>query len=409
MSNLSIVGTGLVGSAAILALSKLPNTIITAYEKSPASREAGAWISLTPTGLKVLNRLVPASEINEFVYRSPNQAEYITRFWKTGQVIARRISSEYLHTDYTQARTHRQPLLAVLVRHFPPGVVEYGRRVVDIHVDDKAKLQFDDGSRVGGFDLVVAADGIYSTVRRKYWPASEVRYKGAVAYRVLFPKTKLAGIEGLHEDTSAWRRDGEIVFLSELGLGVYGIVIIKGESPEYASTLRWERSVGQQGLERLRRHFLTWDPVISRILDVVDDIQAYPLESGAWLSNLTQDRVAFVGDAAHPTAGAYGVGAAMGFGDAWTLYRALENTRIRGVFDVPAALRIYQEARAPFLLRVERQMEVDIGDAKYVAGAATDEEWIQRFQERNVENQWLTEHDVELEVQKVIMERNWVR
>ncbi len=99
----------------------------------------------------------------------------------------------------------------------------------------------------------------------------------------------------------------------------------------------------------------------------------------------------------------------MGFGDGWALYRALQATRTRdgpvlGHYNMPAALRIFQEERAPFLLRVEKQMGLDVEDAKFVAAAREDEaEWIRRFKERNPENQWLTEHDTELELQKAIM------
>ncbi len=56
------------------------------------------------------------------------------------------------------------------------------------------------------------------------------------------------------------------------------------------------------------------------------------------------------------------------------------------------------------MLRVEKQMGLDVEDAKFVAAAREDEaEWIRRFKERNPENQWLTEHDTELELQKAIM------
>lgn len=267
------------------------------------------------------------------------------------------------------------------------------------------------------FDLIVAADGLYSAIRGQFWPDHQVGFKGVVAYRTIFPASRVAGILGLHDDSSAWRRDGEVVFLSELGLGIYGIVIIRSEAPEYVSStgLRWEHPIGRAGVERLRQLYADWDPIISRVLDVVDDLDAYPLDSGPWLKQLSQGgRVVFVGDAAHPTAGAYGAGAAMGFGDCWALYRALLASLSKAVdgrvgpvshgYDIAKALRIFEQTRLPFLFRVEQQMVLDGKDARYVAEAAADEEeWIRRFVERNPPNNWLTEHDVELEVQNAIM------
>jgi salicylate hydroxylase len=418
-----IVGAGLVGSAAVLSLSRLDNVQVTAFEKSPVAREAGAWISLTVTGQKVLTKLVPPHEINAIAYRPPDKAVYVTRHWKTGESLIRRYSSEDLKEDYIQARTHRAPLLQLLLAHHPAGSVQYGSRISDINVQGaEAVLRADDGSTAGTYDLVVAADGLYSGIRRKFWPEHKVGYRGAVAYRCVFDKSRVAHIAELHDDSSSWSRNGEIVFLSELGLGQYGVVIIRAETPEHAASLRWERSIGAGGLERLRGLYGHWDPVIGRVLDAVDDIQAYPLESGPWLRQLSkEERVAFIGDAAHPTAGAYGAGAAMGFCDGWALYRALQGTRRRvGTqassvvaatgYDVPAALHVFEETRLPYLLRVERQIAFDAQDKQYVAeaGNGDSEEWVARLKETaGLFNQWLTEHDVELEVQKALM--SWDR
>lgn len=420
-----IVGAGLVGSAAVLSLSQLDNVVVTAFEKSPVAREAGAWISLTVTGLKVLTKLVPVHEINAIAYRPPDKAVYVTRHWKTGESLIRRYSSEDLKEDYIQARTHRAPLLQLLLAHHPAGSVRYGARISDVEVlqgGTEAVLRSDDGSTLGPFDLVVAADGLYSGIRRKYWPEHAVGYRGAVAYRCVFDKSKVAHIAELHDDSSAWTKNGEIVFLSELGLGQYGVVIIRAETPEYTASLGWEKSIGAGGLDRLRTLYSGWDPVIRRVLDAIDNIQAYPLESGPWLHQLFREgRVAFIGDAAHPTAGAYGAGAAMGFCDGWALYRALQGTRRRiGTrarpvvattgYDVPAALRVFEEARLPYLLRVEHQMAIDVQNKQYVAAAGDGdaEEWVARLKETvGLPNQWLTEHDVELEVQKALI--SWDR
>ncbi len=45
-----IVGAGLVGATAAIALSKLPDVEVVAFERSPEPRETGAWISMTVSG-----------------------------------------------------------------------------------------------------------------------------------------------------------------------------------------------------------------------------------------------------------------------------------------------------------------------------------------------------------------------
>jgi hypothetical protein len=53
----------------VIALTQLPGVVVTAFERAAAPREAGAWISLNPSGLNILNRLVDAQEIRDIVYR----------------------------------------------------------------------------------------------------------------------------------------------------------------------------------------------------------------------------------------------------------------------------------------------------------------------------------------------------
>jgi 2-polyprenyl-6-methoxyphenol hydroxylase-like FAD-dependent oxidoreductase len=58
--------------------------------------------------------------------------------------------------------------------------------------EQRAFARFDDGSEVAA-DLLVAADGIQSTVRRQLMPAVEPRYAGYVAWRGLADMAELSG------------------------------------------------------------------------------------------------------------------------------------------------------------------------------------------------------------------------
>ncbi|KAK7415355.1 hypothetical protein QQZ08_012365 [Neonectria magnoliae] len=412
-----VIGAGLVGSFTTATLSRLPGVEVATFEKASKPHEAGAWISLSVTGLKVLTKLIPASEVSAIAYRPPDRGVYVTRDWKTGEVIIRRYSSEDLKDEHIQARTHREPLLKLILKHVPDGIIHYGRKVTGVRVEAtgagaRTALTFEDQASQPSetFDLVVAADGIYSGIRRQFFPDHRVAYKGMVAYRAIFPTSRLAAIRTrLHDDSSLWTNNrGQMVFLSELGLGMYGVVIIQAEESKRAAGLMWERSIGREGLDELRQHYAAWDPIVVEVLAVLEDIQAYPLDSGPWLEHLSREGcVAFAGDAAHPTAGAYGAGAAMGFGDGWALTRALEASRLTpqgsGQYNVQRALELYEKIRRPFLARVEQQMGLDARNSRYV-GEADGEEWARRYLERNPFNLWLSEHDVELEAQKVVME-----
>ena len=72
-------------------------------------------------------------------------------------------------------------------------VYHHGSALVSVaHDEQRAVARFDDGSEVTA-DLLVAADGIQSTVRRRLLPAVESRYAGYVAWRGLADMAELSG------------------------------------------------------------------------------------------------------------------------------------------------------------------------------------------------------------------------
>lgn len=50
-----IIGAGLVGTTAAIALSHLPDVKVSVFERSPGPRIAGAWISLQVSGMLETN------------------------------------------------------------------------------------------------------------------------------------------------------------------------------------------------------------------------------------------------------------------------------------------------------------------------------------------------------------------
>ena len=72
-------------------------------------------------------------------------------------------------------------------------VYRHGSALVSVEQDEQlAYARFDDGSEVAA-DLLVAADGIQSTVRRQLMPDVEPRYAGYVAWRGLVEMAELSG------------------------------------------------------------------------------------------------------------------------------------------------------------------------------------------------------------------------
>lgn len=113
-------------------------------------------------GLMVLDRLINLEEVQRILYRGDHEGTYITRHWRTGQIIATAPSSAHVLDKFKQARTHRVPLHNVLLSNIPEGTIRFNHKVLDHHVTEAGvQLTFRDRPSEA-FDLVVAADGLYS-------------------------------------------------------------------------------------------------------------------------------------------------------------------------------------------------------------------------------------------------------
>ncbi|KIW33245.1 uncharacterized protein PV07_00111 [Cladophialophora immunda] len=413
---IAIIGSGLAGATAGGLLTKLPDVEVKIYEKSDVVREVGALIGVAVSAMKTLSRCLSPEgfeQLQYILYRGPYADGINHRHWKTGEVLKQAVSP---HTPrhLQEGRTSRVPLHRILMNEVPEGVVQHSRSAVSTEKitkgDDAGAMQvtFTDGTSEIA-DVVVAADGLYSKIRRHYHPDSQIASRGRVAYRYTFPTKLIEHIKDLPEDTSSFRKHGEIVFLSRLEPGVYAFTALIDTPDEEAAQLEWAKPMGQAGLERLRRGLEGWNPIIHRVIDVLPDIQVYPLQTSEWMRSLVRDdAVAFVGDAAHPTAGAYGAGCSFAFNDVWCLYRSLGSAHDprsspRVVpYHVPYALHLYNESRVHFLHRVERQIQMDKRDYSYIRAAGDDhQEWVRRYKERFTINWWLLEHDAEAEWQMV--------
>jgi len=103
---------------------------------------------------------------------------------------------------------------------FPAACYRAGMRLDRVEQNaDRVTAVFGDGSRAEG-DLLIAADGIYSTVRAQFLPEIQPRYAGYVAWRGVIEESDLTPAEHalLYGRMSFCLPDGELV----LGLGMPG-------------------------------------------------------------------------------------------------------------------------------------------------------------------------------------------
>lgn len=125
--------------------------------------------------------------------------------------------------DRTGRITHRVPMpqrmsawarmYRLLKDALPASQYRYGRDLARVEQDGReVSALFADGSRERG-DLLVAADGVRSTVRRQLWPQVEPQYAGYVAWRGLLDESAFPPVirEEIFEDYAFCLPPGEIM------------------------------------------------------------------------------------------------------------------------------------------------------------------------------------------------------
>jgi 2-polyprenyl-6-methoxyphenol hydroxylase-like FAD-dependent oxidoreductase len=342
-----IIGAGIAGLTTALALHQA-GIGATVHERTATVEELGVGINLLPhavaplTGLGLLDRLrAVAVETGELVYAH-----------RLGQEIMRRPCGLAAGAPHPQFSIHRGALNAVLhaavLERLGPDAVRTGHRLTAVEQDaDGVTATFADGS-TDRADVLVGADGIWSTVRAGLYPDEGLpRWNGVLMWRgaVEWP---------------AWR-DGRTMLIAggtESKFVLYPIA--PGADPARPLT-NWAVCVttGRDGDPPPRR--VDWSapgkreelrPLLDLFtvpgLDLPDLVAAtpvpleYPMCDRDPLPRWSHGRVTLLGDAAHPMYPMGSNGGAQAILDALALAAWLSTTD-----DAVDALQAYDEQRRP--------------------------------------------------------------
>ncbi|KAI1612568.1 FAD-binding monooxygenase [Exophiala viscosa] len=355
-TTVAIVGGGPAGLAAAIALSELPFLSVTIYERNPEPREVGAGISLSYNAWKVLDLLDAADGV-----WGSSKADTLQRNGYNGDVVLKQPWPENAKEDKRGAiRARRTRLQSGLLAKIPEGVIEFNKKLVTVEDlgENGALLQFEDGSEAVA-DLVVAAEGIRSVVRRTLYPDLRIHFTGNTAWRTLIPRSSLAHLPDISRGTSWWYGKGGHAYLSgvddpsKLKPGeeeLFELSVRSYHEPEIPGrTVSWGIPATN---ERVQSRFLEYDQRVQNAIAAVPEgnWREFANYAGPGPEKITGwDKVVLIGDASHPLHGAFGSGAAFGMEDGWTLARAIELTYNRDPSNfLRSALQIFEEIRLPY-------------------------------------------------------------
>ena len=172
------------------------------------------------------------------------------------------------------------------------------------------------GGEVREGDMVVGADGIRSDLRGVVSPAEAPRFTGQVAWRGLVPAEALP--EGTVAPTvTVWTGPGRHVVTYRVRGGRLVNFIAVLERAEWAAE-GW--SVPGDP-DELRAAFAGWAKPVTGLLTAVGDCFLWGLFDRPEQVRWTRERIALIGDAAHPMLPFLAQGAAMALEDGAVLLR----------------------------------------------------------------------------------------
>ncbi|WP_327418068.1 FAD-dependent monooxygenase [Streptomyces sp. NBC_01233] len=324
-----VAGAGIGGLTAAVALHRR-GWRVTVCERAPGPTAVGAGIVLAPNALRAFDAI--GFDITRAVGRAAPAAMGLRR--ADGRWLSR-ADTAALAARYggPPLAVHRSALACALAGALPEGSVRYGVAVGSVDGPDGSPVVRTSAGDLAGADLVLAADGINSPLRRQYFPGHPgLRYSGETAWRTVLPAAASLAAAATAETWGRGERFG-VVPLADGRIYVYATAVApEGHRP------------GDIRTELLRR-YATWHDPIPALLERIDPaavLQHDLYDLAAPLPRFHHGRLAWLGDAAHAMTPNLGQGACQAIEDAAVLAHLLDGA---GPADVPAALTAYSAAR----------------------------------------------------------------
>jgi salicylate hydroxylase len=349
-----VAGGGIGGLAAALACARagLP---VQLFERSPAFTEVGAGIQLGPNVTRLLQAWGLTASLQAVAAYPDN---LVIRSADTGAELGRLRLGAQAQARYgaPYATIHRADLQALLLQavQAEAGVaLTLDQAITGFEQDaNSVSVQHADGHQTPGA-LLVGADGLWSRVRQHLLGDGAPRLTGHQAYRALLPHAELPAALRC-QDVVVWLGSGlHVVQYPVRGgdwLNVVALVEDRALHQNPGDRSGWDHAALGADLQQLLHGAA---PTLQALVQAMGGWRLWHLqlrETVANASQMSQGRVALLGDAAHPMLPYLAQGAGMAIEDAQALGAALATAGA-----TPAALTQYAQARWQRNARVQKR------------------------------------------------------
>jgi len=374
----AIVGGGIGGLAAANAL--LDRGInVTVFEQAATLGEVGAGVFIFPNSLRQLERIGLGAAMAKVGAKVGPGSEY---YRMDGSLVGSILTTDSSGWNGMYGM-HRADLLNVLAQNIPADAVRTGHRCIGFEQSaDTARLTFSNGNSFEA-DVVIAADGIQSSLQAFVVAPSTPEYSGSRAYRGLIAREKLP--EWREEAHQVWMGDGKHFMVFPVRSG--RLLNYVGFVPTQDQTVESWSAIGDR--DELAASFAGGDPRVVGLIEKIETCFWWGLYDRKPLTSWTNGRLALLGDAAHPMLPHLGQGANQAIEDGFALAAFLAECGASEVADILPRYEAFRRARTDIVQAEARKNGLRY-DSKYESLEQRDREIARSADLRK----WLYDYDV---------------
>lgn len=302
ISTVTILGGGIAGLSAAIALTKFNKVEVQVFELRPTIQTIGGAINLTPFAMRYLDHLGVLDKLLPVSAEVPRIRIFSHR---TGKELGVMDYSNTERLKHKGRRVLRTALVTALVERLKDlGVsVRYGMRATTIDArKEDISVTFESGEKVTS-DILVGADGIHSFTRTSFVePSRKPTYTGIAAAYGLVSASKISKPLPFETTGMYSGRLGSFLlsYYDEAKTQIYAAAVM--ETPEAKDRQGWKVENGRK--KELEANILSRfgsSPVeaIDEVLKNVDEWFLYPVFKLASEGKWFEGKCLLIGDAAH--------------------------------------------------------------------------------------------------------------
>lgn len=338
----AIIGAGPAGLAAALGLHQR-GWSVALYERYPEVKAAGNILNLWPTPQKALRAL--GMDTANLGAPAHTQLRRFDGHKRAEFRMSREIMDEY---NGGFIGLIRWGLYKRMINALPDGVLRLGHRFTGFEdLGSSVRVDFE-GTPSVEVDLLIGADGIDSSVRKRLWGDSPKRHHGLHLMGGYFITDERSGTRGVfaHDRTV----QGSYTPIRHEGRDGYEWWVLEKWTPGAPFDVADIRSYALERVghfaEPLPSFIRRTEPQHTHRWEIVD---RKPMRQWA------KGRVTLIGDAAHPTSPYAAYGAGMSIEDGYFLGLELRDVDARDTGALGRALQAFEDRRKPHTSRVSQE------------------------------------------------------